>query len=507
MLPASTAVLSVVRGGERPSLGFWLAAGFGLVAVIGFAAIQGAGRPQPADVLVLIAVLLGALGYSEGGALSREIGGWRVISWALVLAIPLLAPVVGLSLLRTTVHPTAGAWLGFGYVAVVSTYLGFFPWYRALALGGVARISQIQLAQPILTLVWSALLLSERIDSSTVVAAGLVLVSVGVSQRMRVRHLTVAGMPDEDRVPGEDLANIRPTVPASAIMTRVPALRKDCSTMTGHRDRFLTMKQAGKPIVMLTCYDYPTAVIEDEAGIDMVLVGDSVGTNVLGYASETEVTMDDIVHHLKAVRRGIQRAYLLADLPYRSYDTPEDAIRNAEILLAAGADGVKLEGGVERVDVVRALVARGIDVCGHIGFTPQTLGSKGRVQGKSYDRAWQLVESAEALEAAGIMMLVLELVTEQVSKAITKRLRIPTIGIGSGQYCDGQVLVLTDVLGLSPFTMKIAKRYARWREAAEQAIRQYRDDVTASRFPTTANAFPVEAEALERLEASLAAAK
>ncbi|HEY8685230.1 MAG TPA: DMT family transporter, partial [Chloroflexota bacterium] len=176
MLPASTAVLSVVRAGERPSLGFWLAAGFGLIAVIGFAVIQGAGRPQPADVLVLIAVLMGALGYAEGGALAREIGGWRVISWALVLAVPILAPVVGLSLLHSTVHPTAGAWLGFCYVAVVSTYLGFFPWYRALALGGVARISQIQLAQPVLTLVWSALLLGEHIDAGTMVAAALVLV-------------------------------------------------------------------------------------------------------------------------------------------------------------------------------------------------------------------------------------------------------------------------------------------------------------------------------------------
>jgi 3-methyl-2-oxobutanoate hydroxymethyltransferase len=275
--------------------------------------------------------------------------------------------------------------------------------------------------------------------------------------------------------------------------------------MTGQRDRFLTMKGAGERIVMLTCYDYPTATIEDEAGIDVVLVGDSVGTNVLGYASETEVTMDDILHHLKAVRRGIQRAYVLADLPYQSYDTPEDALRNAGALVAAGADGVKLEGGREQVEVVRALVERGFDVCGHIGFTPQTLGSKGRVQGKSYDRAWELVESSEALEEAGIMMLVLELVTEQVAQVITGRLRVPTIGIGSGQFCDGQVLVVNDVLGLSPFTMKIAKQYAEWRDAAERAVRQYRDDVTSSRFPTTANAFPVKAEELERLEATLAA--
>jgi drug/metabolite transporter (DMT)-like permease len=205
MLPATTAVLSVVRAGERPSLGFWLAAGFGLVAVIAFAAVQGAGRPQPGDALVLIAVLLGALGYAEGGALSREIGGWRVISWALVLALPILIPVVGLSMLHYTAHPTAGAWLGFGYVALISSYLGFFPWYRALALGGVARISQIQLAQPVLTLVWSALLLGEHIDADTLVAAVLVLVSVAVSQRMRVRRASPPSrVPDDRRMATEE---------------------------------------------------------------------------------------------------------------------------------------------------------------------------------------------------------------------------------------------------------------------------------------------------------------
>jgi drug/metabolite transporter (DMT)-like permease len=206
MLPASTAVLSVVRAGERPSLGFWLAAGFGLMAVIAFAAIQGAGQPQPADALVLLAVLMGALGYAEGGALAREIGGWRVISWALVIALPILTPVVGISMLHATVHPTPGAWLGFGYVASVSTYLGFFPWYRALALGGVARFSQIQLAQPILTLVWSALLLGEHLDPSTIVAAALVLLSVAASQRMRVHRVVLTNdcrmIPEERMIVG-----------------------------------------------------------------------------------------------------------------------------------------------------------------------------------------------------------------------------------------------------------------------------------------------------------------
>jgi len=200
MLPGATAVLSVIRAGERPSLGFWLAAASGFVAVLGFAVVQGAGHPQPEDALVLIAVLLGALGYAEGGALAREIGGWRVISWALLLAFPILAPVLALSLVHYSAHPTPGAWVSFGFVAVVSAYLGFFPWYRALALGGVARISQIQLAQPVLTLVWSALLLGEHIDAITILAAVLVLLSVAASQRMRVRRTVAVGyLPEESQ--------------------------------------------------------------------------------------------------------------------------------------------------------------------------------------------------------------------------------------------------------------------------------------------------------------------
>lgn len=199
MLRTATAVLSVLRGGERPSLGFWLASLFGLLAVLAFATVQGAGRPQPADVLVLVAVLLGALGYAEGGALAREVDGWRVISWALVLAFPFLVPVVAFSLLQHPVNPTPDAWLGFGYVAVVSMFLGFLPWYRALALGGVARISLIQLAQPLLTLLWSALLLGEHVGAITVLAAVLVLLSVAVSQRMRVHDIVASGGMSNDQ--------------------------------------------------------------------------------------------------------------------------------------------------------------------------------------------------------------------------------------------------------------------------------------------------------------------
>lgn len=188
LLPAATAVMAVLRAGERPSRAFWGACAFGLVAVLLFAASQGmGGRPRGADLLVLLAVLCGAVGYAEGGALAREMGGWRVISWSLVLFAPLLAPFVVLAALSSGVSAGAGAWLSFGYVSVVSMFLGFFAWYRGLAQGGVARVGQVQLAQPVLTLTWSALLLGERVGPPTILCAVLVLGSVAVGQRTRVR--------------------------------------------------------------------------------------------------------------------------------------------------------------------------------------------------------------------------------------------------------------------------------------------------------------------------------
>lgn len=277
--------------------------------------------------------------------------------------------------------------------------------------------------------------------------------------------------------------------------------------MPSGRERFARMKSVHEPIVMLTCYDYPTALLEDEAGVDVIFVGDSVGTNVLGYASETEVTMADMLHHLRAVRRGVRDGYLLVDMPHGSYVNPETARRNAGAFLEAGADGVKLEGGRDQVPVVQSLSDAGIDVCGHIGFTPQTLGSKGRVQGKSSEQARELIDSADALAKAGIMMLVLELVTEGVAALITERLSVPTIGIGSGRFCDGQVLVVNDVLGVSPFARRLHKRYAEWREVSAGAIREYVADVRTRRFPTEANAFPTNQDELARLEEMLAAAR
>jgi 3-methyl-2-oxobutanoate hydroxymethyltransferase len=264
-------------------------------------------------------------------------------------------------------------------------------------------------------------------------------------------------------------------------------------------------KQAGQKISMLTCYDYPTACLEDQARIDVIFVGDSVGTNVLGYASEREVTMADMVHHLKAVRRGVRQAYLLVDLPYGSYDTPELALEHARLLLEHGADAVKLEGGQAQAGIVQHLTAHGIAVCGHIGFTPQTMrrpGRPGRVYGRSVEQARDLLRNAAALESAGAIMVVLELVPEPLARLVTERLRIPTIGIGAGRYCDGQVLVVNDVLGITPFAVRLARRYQQFGELGLEAIRRYRDDVERGTFPTQENTFPMDEAVLADLAQS-----
>jgi 3-methyl-2-oxobutanoate hydroxymethyltransferase len=265
---------------------------------------------------------------------------------------------------------------------------------------------------------------------------------------------------------------------------------------------FIHAKKEGRQkITMLTGYDYPTACMEDQAGIDIILVGDSVGTNVLGYASEREVTMEDMIHHLKAVRRGVTQAYLLVDLPYQSYETPQQALANATTLVYHGADAVKLEGGSEQAETIRQLTAQGITVCGHIGFTPQTLhqpGRKARIQGRSSSQAIALLESAIALEQAGTAMLVLELIPEPLGKAITACLRIPTIGIGAGRFCDGQVLIIHDLLGITPFNLRFVKRYQQYRDLTLQAIGEYKHDVEAGIFPSGETAFEMDEE--ERLK-------
>ena len=243
----------------------------------------------------------------------------------------------------------------------------------------------------------------------------------------------------------------------------------------------------GQRIAMLTAYDYPSARLLDEAGIPFILVGDSVGTVVLGYDSEIRVTMEDMLHHTAAVVRGTSRALVVADMPFLSYSTPAEAVDNAgRFLREAGAQAVKVEGGVRSARIIEAIVRAGIPVMGHIGWTPQSkhaLGGKVRVQGKTGDRARNLLGDALAVQEAGAFSIVLELVPEQLATAITERLRIPTIGIGAGPGTSGQVQVLTDLLGWSDRHPKHARPFANLREAVLEAARSYASEVAAGTFP------------------------
>ena len=260
-----------------------------------------------------------------------------------------------------------------------------------------------------------------------------------------------------------------------------------------------TKKQKQQPITVLTCYDYPTACLQDEAGIDIVFVGDSVGTTVLGYKNETEVTMEDMRHHLKAVRRGVTNAYLLVDMPYAADRDATRAITNANLFLSDGADGVKLEGGMEKVPIVSALTEQGVDTCAHIGHNPQIHGTKASTHGRTFAKAKQLIESAKALADAGATLIVLEKITEEVSQIITDTLAIPTIGIGAGRFCDGQVLVINDILGIGP-PLKHAKRYQDYSHLTFEAICRYKEEVANGTFPIDANTSHISPDKLTRVQ-------
>jgi len=257
---------------------------------------------------------------------------------------------------------------------------------------------------------------------------------------------------------------------------------------------------------MLTAYDYPTARLVAEAGVDLILVGDSLGMVVLGYDSTIPVTVDDMVHHTKAARRGAPNAFLVADLPFLSYATVEQALENAARLMRdAGADSVKLEGGVEVAPVVQALVRAGVPVLGHVGLTPQTASALGgyRLQGKDEQDARRIMQGAQGLEAAGCWGVVLELVPAGLAKLITERLGIPTIGIGAGADCDGQVLVFHDVVGLfSGFTPTFVKRYTEAGASIRDALARYAEEVRSGAFPTESQAFSIKDEVLKRLYGS-----
>jgi 3-methyl-2-oxobutanoate hydroxymethyltransferase len=242
----------------------------------------------------------------------------------------------------------------------------------------------------------------------------------------------------------------------------------------------------GQRIAMLTAYDAPTARLLDEAGIPIILVGDSVGRAMLGYDGELRVTMADMLHHTAAVARGARRALIVADMPFLSYATPDEAVFNAgRFLREAGAQAVKIEGGTRSARTVETLVRAGIPVVGHIGLTPQAINAIGkvRVQGKTRDQARALLADALAVQEAGAFSIVLELVPEQLARAITERLRIPTIGIGAGAGCSGQVQVVTDLLGLDDWQPKHARPYANLRATILEAARAYAADVSAGTFP------------------------
>ena len=236
------------------------------------------------------------------------------------------------------------------------------------------------------------------------------------------------------------------------------------------------MKERGEKIAVLTAYDYPTARLLDEGGIDVLLVGDSLGMVVLGYPDTTHVTMDEMIHHTRAVARAVQRAMIWADLPIASYDTPAQAVENARRLIDAGAHAVKLEGGRSHVAQIEALVAAGIPVMAHIGMMPQSVKLEGgyRIKGRTAEQADGLLLDALAVEGAGSFGLLLELVVPEVAQRISERLTIPTIGIGSGPGCDGQVLVTHDLIGLFPwFTPKFVKQRGRVAEEIRAAVAGY----------------------------------
>lgn len=265
------------------------------------------------------------------------------------------------------------------------------------------------------------------------------------------------------------------------------------------------MKKEGRKITMLTAYDYPTALLVDRAGIDIILVGDSLGMTVLGYENTIPVTMEEMIHHTKAVTRGARYALVIGDMPFMSYNTSErDAILNAGRFMKEGkADAVKLEGGAAVKEIVRAIVKAGIPVMGHIGLTPQTISMLGgfKVQGKDAQAAQRIIDDALLLEDAGAFSVLVEAIPAPITQKITQRLKVPVIGIGAGVHCDGQVLVVHDMLGLfDRFTPKFAKRYVNLSEQMLKAFETYREEVLSGTFPTDQHSFHIDEKELEKLK-------
>ncbi len=271
---------------------------------------------------------------------------------------------------------------------------------------------------------------------------------------------------------------------------------------------FAQMKKNGEKITMLTAYDYSTAKLVDKAGINSILVGDSLGMVMLGYPDSTRVTMEDMLHHVKAVVRGTENALVVADMPFMSYQTSVyDAVKNAGRFIQEGGAGcVKLEGGVSVFPQIEAIVNAGIPVCGHIGLTPQSINAFGgfKVQGKTVETAKKIIEDALAVERAGAFAVVLEGIPKALADIITKRLTIPTIGIGASESCDGQVLVYQDMLGLySDFTPKFVKKFDNLGEKMVEAFKKYDEEVKMGAFPEECHTYKIDENVLKEIEAYL----
>lgn len=263
-------------------------------------------------------------------------------------------------------------------------------------------------------------------------------------------------------------------------------------------------KGLGEKITMLTAYDYPMAGILDNIGVDTILVGDSLGNVVLGYESTVPVTMDEMIHHCRAVKRGVKYSFLIGDMPFLSYQISiEKAKSNAgRFIKEGGCDAVKLEGGMEMAETVKSIVKIGIPVVGHIGLTPQTAGALGgfKVQGKDIASAKYQLDSAIALEEAGVCLIVLECVPDKLAELITQKVGVPTIGIGAGAECDGQVLVINDLLGMFPkFIPKFVKQYANLYPSIEDAVKNYINEVKSAEFPAKEHTFSIDEKVIEKL--------
>lgn len=276
--------------------------------------------------------------------------------------------------------------------------------------------------------------------------------------------------------------------------------RKRASTVSLRK-----MKESKEKIAMVTAYDYPSAKLAEEAGCDMILVGDTLGMVVLGYDSTIPVTIEDMIHHSKAVTRGAPNTFIVTDMPFATYHGSIDKTieQAATIMRKSRVHALKLEGGQEIGQHVAALVKAGIPVVGHIGLTPQSVLQIGgwKIQGRNWDQAEKLLHDALALEAAGVFAIVLEMVPEELAEYVTSKLSVPTIGIGSGRYCDGQVLVYHDLLSYaSPLKPRFVKQYANIGEAVVQAIGQYVEEVKSGQFPGEANVFHAEESVLDMIK-------